>query len=155
ANADERQRAWHLWLILGGRGSGKTRAGAEWVRYQLRGRLPMAHQPARRIALVGPTYHEAAAVMVEGVAGLLAGVDKARPAFNKAARKLTFHNGAVAQIFSGEDPEELRGPQFDAAWCDELAKWRYPDQALDMLTLGVTGYIGGRSLEKVAEVWKK
>jgi phage terminase large subunit-like protein len=55
----------------------------------------------------------------------------------------------VAQLYSGEDPEELRGPQFDAAWCDELAKWRYPDETLDMLAMGVTGYIGGRSLEKV------
>jgi phage terminase large subunit-like protein len=117
---------WHTWLLLGGRGSGKTRAGAEWVRYQLRGRPPIAHQPARRIALVGPTYHEAAAVMVEGVSGLLAVMGKARPVFNKAARKLIFYNGAVAQLFSGEDPEELRGPQFDAAWCDELAKSAYP-----------------------------
>ena len=155
AGADARQRGWHLWLILGGRGSGKTRAGAEWVRCQLRGRPPIAHQPARRIALVGPTYHEAAAVMVEGVSGLLAVMGRARPVFNKAARKLIFYNGAVAQLFSGEDPEELRGPQFDAAWCDELAKWRYPDHTLDMLTLGVTGYIGGRSLEKVVESWKR
>ena len=69
---DARQRRWHLWLIMGGRGSGKTRAGAEWVRYQLRGQPPLAHQPAGRIALVGPTYHEAAAVMVEGVSGMLA-----------------------------------------------------------------------------------
>jgi phage terminase large subunit-like protein len=137
AGADARQRGWHLWLILGGRGSGKTRAGAEWVRYQLRGRPPIAHQPARRIALVGPTYHEAAAVMVEGVSGLLAVMGRARPVFNKAARKLIFYNGAVAQLFSGEDPEELRGPQFDAAWCDELAKWRYPDHTLDMLQFGL------------------
>jgi phage terminase large subunit-like protein len=148
-DGDEEKRRWHLWLIMGGRGSGKTRAGAEWVRYQLRGKPPMAHQPARRIALVGPTYHEAAAVMVEGVSGLLAVMGRARPLFNKAARKLVFWNGAVAQLYSGEDPEELRGPQFDAAWCDELAKWRYPDETLDMLAMGVTGYIGGRSLEKV------
>jgi len=136
-DADERQRRWHLWLIMGGRGSGKTRAGAEWVRYQLRGQPPLAHQPARRIALIGPTYHEAAAVMVEGVSGMLAVMGEARPQFNKAARKLTFWNGAVAQLYSGEDPEELRGPQFDAAWCDELAKWRYPDETLDMLQFGL------------------
>jgi len=147
-DADEWQRRWHLWLIMGGRGSGKTRAGAEWVRCQLRGEPPLAHQPARRIALIGPTYHEAASVMVEGVSGMLAVMGRSRPQFNKAARRLIFWNGAEAQLYSGEDPEALRGPQFDAAWCDELARWRYPDDTIDMFTLGVTGYIGGRSLEK-------
>jgi phage terminase large subunit-like protein len=76
------------------------------VRYQLRGEPPLAHHQARRIALVGPTYHEAAAVMVEGVSGMLAVMGKAKPQFNKAARRLTFWNGAVAQLYSGEDPED-------------------------------------------------
>ncbi len=118
--------------MLGGRGAGKTRAGAEWVRS-----LARASDDAR-IALVGETLGQARAVMVEGVSGLLAvHPHGARPAYEPSKRQVTWGSGAVAQLFSAEDPESLRGPQFTAAWCDELAKWRRPQQAWDMLQFGL------------------
>jgi phage terminase large subunit-like protein len=122
---------WTTWLILGGRGAGKTRAGAEWVRAQ-------ARNPAARIALVGETAHDAREVMVEGVSGLL-GVheDRARPEWIPTRGRLEFASGAVAQCFSAEDPDSLRGPQFSAAWCDELAKWRHAEATFDMLQFGL------------------
>ena len=110
---------WTTWLILGGRGAGKTRAGAEWVRELA------INDPNARIALIGETEHDAREVMVEGVSGLLA-VHRhdERPQWIPSRRRLEWKNGAVAQVFSAEDPESLRGPQFSAAWADELAKWR-------------------------------
>ena len=129
---------WRLWLALGGRGAGKTRLGAEWVRAQALGEPPFADAPARRIALVGPTQQQARAVMVEGVSGLLAvHGDAERPAFEPSLRRLVWASGTVAEIFSAEEPDALRGPQFDAAWCDELAKWRYPEETWDMLQFGL------------------
>jgi phage terminase large subunit-like protein len=109
---------WTTWLILGGRGAGKTRAGAEWVR-------AVARDSNARIALIGETEHDAREVMVEGISGLLAvhRYDE-RPQWIPSRRRLEWKNGAVAQLFSAEDPESLRGPQFSAAWADELAKWR-------------------------------
>lgn len=125
-------RDWTTWLMLGGRGAGKTRAGAEWVRA-----IARASADAR-IALVGETLSDARAVMVEGVSGLLAvHPPYARPRYEPSKRQVTFASGAVAQIFSAEDPESLRGPQFSAAWCDELAKWRRPQQTWDMLQFGL------------------
>ncbi len=125
---------WRTWLILGGRGAGKTRAGAEWVRAQALGRPPFADRPAERIALVAETYHDARAVMVEGISGLLAiHAPHERPVFYASRGELEWPNGAIAQIFSAEDPDGLRGPQFDAAWCDEIAKWRRAEAAWDML----------------------
>ncbi len=126
--------AWTTWLILGGRGAGKTRAGAEWVRGLALGRPPFAGRAIGRIALIGETLGDARAVMVDGPSGLLAIHPAAeRPVYNGSRRELTWPNGAVAQIFSADDPESLRGPQFGAAWADELAKWRYADTAWDML----------------------
>ena len=125
---------WTTWLILGGRGSGKTRAGAEWVRGLALGQPPFADRPVERIALIGETLGDARAVMVDGPSGLLAIHRPAeRPAYNASRRELTWPNGAVAQLFSADDPESLRGPQFGAAWADELAKWRYAADAWDML----------------------
>jgi phage terminase large subunit-like protein len=125
---------WTTWLILGGRGAGKTRAGAEWVRGLALGRPPFASAPVGRIALVGEALQDARAVMVDGPSGLLAiHPPGERPAYNASRRELTWPNGAVAQLFSADDPESLRGPQFGAAWADELAKWRYADAAWDML----------------------
>ncbi len=125
---------WRTWLVMGGRGAGKTRAGAEWVRAQALGLAPLASVPAKRIALVAETLHEARHVMVEGVSGLLAvHAGNERPRFEISKRELTWPNGTVAQLFSADDPETLRGPQFDAAWVDELAKWREPERAWDML----------------------
>jgi phage terminase large subunit-like protein len=123
---------WTTWLILGGRGAGKTRAGAEWVRGIA------AADPEARIALIGETEHDTREVMVEGISGLLA-VHRhdERPKLTSSRRRLVWPNGAVAQIFSAENPEALRGPQFSAAWLDELAKWRYADAAFDMLQFGL------------------
>ncbi len=86
--------------------------------------------PAARIALIGETEHEAREVMVEGVSGLLS-VHRAdeRPQWLPYRRRVEWRNGAVAQLFSADNPERLRGPQFSAAWCDELAKWRQADEA--------------------------
>jgi phage terminase large subunit-like protein len=125
---------WTTWLILGGRGSGKTRAGAEWVRGLALGRPPFASAPVGRIALVGETLQDARAVMIDGPSGLRAIHPHAeRPSYNASRRELVWPNGAVAQLFSADDPESLRGPQFGAAWADELGKWRRAQEAWDML----------------------
>ena len=133
---------WTTWLILGGRGAGKTRAGAEWVR-----RIAL-NDPKARIALIGEGEHETREVMVEGVSGVLA-VHRAdeRPEWIATRRRLEWKNGAVAQIFSAEDPESLRGPQFSAAWLDELAKWRHAEATFDMLQFGLR--LGGRPRQVV------
>ena len=123
---------WNIWLVLGGRGAGKTRAGAEWVRTTALG------DPKACIALIGETEHEAREVMVEGVSGLLAVHRQSeRPQWVPSRRRLEWPTGAVAQIFSAEEPESLRGPQFSAAWCDELAKWRHAEATFDMLQFGL------------------
>ncbi len=122
--------------MLGGRGAGKTRAGAEWVRSLVEATAP--HAARRHIALVGETYGAARAVMVEGPSGLLAVAPPGfRPRFYPSRHLLVWPNGARAQIFSSERPETLRGPQFDAAWCDELAKWHYDRETFDMLQFGL------------------
>lgn len=129
---------WRLWLILGGRGAGKTRAGSEWVRAKALGIEPVATEPSLRIALIGETIAEVRNVMVEGVSGLLAvHREDERPHFEPSKQQITWPNGAVAQIFSAENPEGLRGPQFDAAWCDEIAKWRNAEDTWDMLQFGL------------------
>ena len=112
--------AWRNWLFLGGRGSGKTRAGAEWARF---GAL---YAGAGRIALVGASMADVREVMIEGPSGLRAlhvADGAARPVYQSSRRRLVFENGAEAYAFSAEDPDSLRGPQFHAAWCDELAAW--------------------------------
>ncbi|MBO6757730.1 MAG: DNA-packaging protein [Roseibium sp.] len=129
---------WDLWLLIGGRGAGKTRAGAEWIRAHASGHSWARPRPAGRIALVGETYADVREVMIEGTSGLLAvhpGRD--RPAWIPSRRRLEWQSGAVAQVFSSEDPAALRGPQFDLAWCDELAKWRYAEETFDMLQFGL------------------
>ncbi len=130
---------WGIWLMMGGRGAGKTRAGAEWVRAMALGhRWCAPHGPAGRIALVGETYGDVREVMIEGVSGLLAIHPKAeRPQWNASRRRLEWPNGSIAQAFSSEDPEALRGPQFDIAWADELAKWRHGEETFDMLQFGL------------------
>lgn len=129
---------WLTWLMIGGRGSGKTRAGAEWVRAQALGLPPFAAGPVGRIALVGETEHDVREVMIEGVSGLLAVHPRhERPVWLSSRRRLEWRNGAVAQAFSADDPESLRGPQFGCAWSDEMAKWRYAEAAFDMLQFGL------------------
>ena len=123
---------WATWLILGGRGAGKTRAGAEWVRHIA------CCDPMARIALVGETEHDVRTVMVEGVSGLLkVHPHWERPSWQPTLRRLEWKNGAIAEIFSAENYEGLRGPQFSAAWCDELAKWRHAEATFDMLQFGL------------------
>jgi len=115
---------WTTWLILGGRGAGKTRAGAEWVRSVA---LEYSNNDkfAPCIALIGETLSDVRSVMVEGVSGLLAvHGDYERSKFEPSKRRITWLNGAVAQIFSAEDPESLRGPQFTHAWCDVVYEIR-------------------------------
>jgi phage terminase large subunit-like protein len=129
---------WHTWLMLGGRGAGKTRAGAQWVRGLALGEMPFATEPVGRIALVGESEHEVREVMIEGVSGLLAAhMRDERPTWIPSRRRVEWANGAVAQAFSAEDPESLRGPQFAAAWADELAKWRHAEATFDMLQFGL------------------
>ncbi|WP_308916800.1 DNA-packaging protein [Jannaschia sp. LMIT008] len=125
---------WRTWVVLGGRGAGKTRAGAEWVRAQVEGPRPLDAGRARRVALVGETYDQVRDVMIEGDSGLLACTPPdRRPDWISTQRKLVWPNGAVAVVCSASDPEAMRGPQFDAAWVDELAKWRRAHDAWDML----------------------
>nr|WP_246237449.1 terminase family protein [Halovulum dunhuangense] len=125
---------WTTWVVLGGRGAGKTRTGAEWVRAQVEGATPEAPGRARRVALVGETYDQARDVMVMGDSGILAcSPPDRRPEWQATRRRLVWANGAEAKCYSASDPEALRGPQFDAAWCDELAKWKRAEETWDML----------------------
>jgi len=127
-------RPWRVWLVLGGRGAGKTRAGAEWIRAQALGLAPHAPTVAGRIALVGETINDVRRVMIEGISGLLSvHRDDERPRFEASKGRLIWPNGSVAEIFSAECPDGLRGPQFAAAWCDELCKWRNAATTWDML----------------------
>ncbi len=122
---------WTVWLVMAGRGFGKSRIGAEWVR----GLVEMGK--AKRIALVGETAADARDVMVEGESGLLSIYPPGkRPRYESSKRRLTWSNGAIATTYSAEEPDQLRGPQHDGAWCDEIAKWRYPD-AWDQLMFGL------------------
>jgi phage terminase large subunit-like protein len=130
--------AWHTWLVLGGRGAGKTRAGAEWVNGMAGGLLGIAERRAMRIALVGETLADVRDVMVHGPSGLVATAPWAeRPRWQPSLRRLEWPSGAVAHAFSAEDPDSLRGPQFEAAWADELGKWRYAQETWDMLQFGL------------------
>lgn len=124
--------AWRTWLFMAGRGGGKTRSASEWVRS-----LVESGQ-AGRIALVGETAADARDVMVEGPSGL---VTTARPGFRPhyepSKRRLTWPNGAIATTYSADDPEQLRGPEHDAAWCDELAKWRHAKASWSNMQFGL------------------
>jgi phage terminase large subunit-like protein len=129
---------WTTWLLLGGRGAGKTHAGAAWVRGMALGEPPYASAPAGRIALIGETEADVREVMIEGVSGIMsAHMSHERPKWIPSRRRLEWKNGAVAQTFSAEDPESLRGPQFEAAWLDEVAKWRHAEATFDMLQFGL------------------
>lgn len=116
---------------MAGRGFGKTRCGAEWVRGMVESKQ------AGRIALVGPTAADTRDVMVEGESGLLnIFPGRQRPVYEPSKRKVTFSNGAIAMLYSAEEPDRLRGPQHDAGWSDEAAAWKYPE-AWDMLQFGM------------------
>lgn len=132
--------SWQTWLFLGGRGAGKTRSGAEWIRQRV-------IQGFRRICLIAPTSADVRDVMIEGPAGLLsvclpddeteAAERTGRPIYEPSKRRLTWRNGAQATAYSAEEPERLRGPQHDTLWADELCAWKYPDMAWDMAMFGL------------------
>ncbi len=125
---------WRSWVIMGGRGAGKTRAGAEWVRAMVEGGKPLDRGVAQRVALVGETFDQVRDVMIFGDSGIMqCSPPDRRPKWKATERKLVWPNGAEAQAFSAHDPEGLRGPQFDAAWADELAKWKKAGETWDML----------------------
>ena len=122
---------WQIWLLLAGRGFGKTRTLAEWVCEQVLFGL------ASRIALVAATAADARDVLVEGESGILAVAPPwFRPIYEPSKRRLTWPNGAIGTTFSAEEPERLRGPQHDAAVCDELGSWSRPE-TWDMLQFGL------------------
>ncbi|MGR3549089.1 DNA-packaging protein [Pseudooceanicola sp.] len=126
--------AWRSWIIMGGRGAGKTRAGAEWVRAMVEGDRPLDKGRCRRMALVGETIDQVREVMIYGDSGILAcSPPDRRPLWSASRKQLEWPNGAVAQVFSAHEPEGLRGPQFDGAWVDELAKWKKAQATWDML----------------------
>ncbi|WP_448585655.1 DNA-packaging protein [Thermaurantiacus sp.] len=123
---------WSVWLILAGRGFGKTRAGAEWVTARA------LAEPGARIALVGATLADVEGVMVGGESGLLAVAPEGfKPTVVASKRRLAWPNGAIAQFFSAQEANRLRGPQFHFGWCDEIAAWPNPKAAWDNLRLGL------------------
>jgi phage terminase large subunit-like protein len=122
---------WRTWLMLAGRGYGKNRAGSEWVRSLVE------NGKARRLALVAATAADARDVMVEGESGIMAVCPPwNRPRYEPSKRRLTWPNGAIATTYSADEPERLRGPQHDAALCDEVCSWRRP-AAWDNLRFGL------------------
>ncbi|MDO9428574.1 MAG: terminase family protein [Methylobacterium sp.] len=130
------EQPWTTWAVVGGRGSGKTRTGAEWVRALALGDPAFTARPVGRIALVGETFADVRDVMIEGPSGLLA-LNGPRPRWSPSRKRLDWANGAVGLAFSAEEPDSLRGPQFGAAWSDEIAKWRYAEPAWDMIQFGL------------------
>jgi len=122
---------WHIWLVLAGRGFGKTRVGAEWVREQVEGGYN------GRIHLIGPTAADVRDVMVEGESGILSiSPPWFMPRYEPTKRRLTWPNGAIATTFSAEQPDRLRGPQCGLIWADEVAAWQYQQEAWDMAMFG-------------------
>lgn len=125
---------WRTWVIMGGRGAGKTRAGAEWVRSKVEGSRPLDPGECSRVALVGETIEQVREVMIFGDSGILAcSPPDRRPDWEATRKRLFWPNGAIATVHTAHDPEGLRGPQFDAAWVDELAKWKRGQEAWDQL----------------------
>lgn len=123
---------WLIWLMLMGRGAGKTRAGAEWVKELVE------VGPPKRIALVGATAADVRDTMIEGESGILAVASRGcHPMYEPSKRRLTWPNGSLAFAYSADEPDRLRGPQHSHAWADELAAWSYVGDAWNMLQLGL------------------
>lgn len=121
----------NIWLILAGRGWGKTRSGVEYVRQ-------LVQDGYKRIALVGPTPADVRDVMIEGESGIMNVLPSWElPEYEPSKRRLTFPNGAIATVYSGYKPDQLRGPQHDAFWADEMAAWQYLEETWDMLMFGL------------------
>jgi phage terminase large subunit-like protein len=126
------QQVFDVWLLLTGRGWGKTRTSAEWIRFRVE------QKGARRIALVGRSAGDVREVMVEGPSGILAVCPPwNRPHYEPSKRRLTWPNGAVATTYSADEPDLLRGPEHDTGWADEYASWQYIDDAWDNLQFGL------------------
>lgn len=124
---------WFVWLLLAGRGFGKTRAGAGWIHERA-----MNGDEGRWIALVAETPGDARDDMIEGPGGILRNTPPwERPDYEPSKRRLTWPTGAYATVYSGAHPEQLRGFSGDTAWCDEFAAWKYPKQAWNNLLYGV------------------
>ncbi len=139
---------WKTWAIIGGRGAGKTRAGSEWVRSEVEGAGPLDPGRSRRVALIGETLDQVREIMVFGESGIIAcSPPDRRPVWEATRKRLVWPNGAVAQAFSAHSPEALRGPQFDAAWVDELAKWKKADETWDNLQFALR--LGGHPRQVV------
>jgi len=116
---------WTYWLILAGRGFGKTRVGAEWVRESV--------QSEQFVNIAGATADDARDIMVEGESGILAICpEDERPIYRKSERKLSWPNGATSLIFTADEPERFRGKQHSGFWADEIGAWRYPDAFTQM-----------------------
>lgn len=131
---------WTHWLVLAGRGFGKTRTGAEWVRSITTGPTPLAAPKGgcQNIALVAPTAAAARDVMVEGDGGILSVCPSwNRPIYEPSKRKITWPNGITGHLYSAEKPNVLRGPQHGYAWLDELCSWQYQEETWDMLMFGL------------------
>lgn len=129
---------WSVWLVLAGRGFGKTRCASEWVRKIVCGATPLGRGEVARIAVVAETAADARDVLVEGESGILSVHPKDfRPLYEPSKRRLTWPNGATATLFNAVEPDQLRGPQHEAAVCDELAKWRYARETWDNLQFGL------------------
>lgn len=123
---------WTVWLIKAGRGWGKTRTGAEWIKEQVESGT------VKRIALIGATAADARDVMVEGESGILSiSASWNRPAYEPTKRRLTWPSGAIATLYSAEESERLRGPCHDAAWCDEVAAWNNREEVWNQLMFGL------------------
>jgi len=135
---------WKNWLLLAGRGFGKTRTGAEWVRDNVCGSTPLGRGRYRQLALIAETAADAREVMVgdgkaedEGSGLLQVHPRDFKPIYEPSKRRLTWPNGAIATLYNATEPDQLRGPQHDAAWCDELAKWVYAQESWDQLQFGL------------------
>ena len=125
---------WKTWILLGGRGAGKTRAGAEWIRHIASLSSDSNEHCGGRVALIGETYNDVRDVMIEGHSGILSVHRKGEmPNWHSTQRKLVWPNGVIGQVFSSRDPDGLRGSQFGAVWCDELCKWSNLNLTWDML----------------------
>ena len=135
AQVEPAEVGWRCWLMMAGRGFGKTRAGAEWVNRVAAG------IPRRRIALVGATIDEARSIMIEGNSGLLSVARRlrSRVKWEPSRNQLRWPNGSIAELYSGEKPDGLRGQESHFAWADELAKWRHPDDCWANLNMGLRG----------------
>jgi phage terminase large subunit-like protein len=123
------QGEWAVWMYLGGRGAGKTRAAAEWVREEAK----YTNTGQRRFALVARTAADVRDVIVEGESGIMnVSPPSERPLYEPSKRRLTWPNGNTATCFTADEPDSLRGPQFTHAWGDEIAAWRQTPDAAGM-----------------------